>query len=89
MQTLLGQVAHIDVFIDNFISLAQGSQHQCHNVWRCIIHAMDQGFAQRDVDTLHLISEKKLGKGDGGWNQCKEILGWMLDSKWKTLELTE
>ena len=35
------------------------------------------------------ISEKKLGKGDRGWNQQKEILGWMLDSKQKTLELTE
>ena len=35
------------------------------------------------------ILEKKLGKGDGGWNQWKEILGWVLDSEQKTLELTE
>ena len=56
------------------------------------MHAMDKVFAQRDADTMHhkeAISEKKLGKGDRGWNQWKEILGWMLDSKWKTLELTE
>ena len=56
------------------------------------MHAIDQVFAQRDVDTLHrkeVISEKKLGKGDSGWNQWKEILGWMLDSKQKMLELTE
>ena len=56
------------------------------------MHTVDQVFPQRDADTLHhkeAISEKKLGKGDGGWNQCKEILGWMLNSKRKTLELTE
>ena len=56
------------------------------------MHAVDQVFTQRDADTMHhkeAISEKKLGKGDRGWNQWKEILGWMLDSKRKTLELTE
>ena len=56
------------------------------------MHAIDKVFTQRDADTMHrkeAISEKKLGKGDGGWNQQKEILGWVLDSKQKTLELTE
>ena len=58
------------------------------------MHAVDKCkvFAQRDADTMHqkeAISEKKLRKGDGGWNQRKEILGWMLDSERKTLELTE
>ena len=33
--------------------------------------------------------EKKLRKGDGGWNQWKEILGWVLDSECMMLELTE
>jgi hypothetical protein len=31
---------------------------------------------------------KKLCKGDGGWCQWKEILGWMLDTAWGTIELT-
>ena len=56
------------------------------------MHAMDKVFAQRDADTMHhkeAISEKKLDKGDGGWSQQKEILGWILDSKRRTLELTE
>ena len=46
------------------------------------MHAVDQVFAQQDSDTVQqkeAISEKKLGKGDGGWNQHKEILGWLLD----------
>ena len=56
------------------------------------MHAIDKVFAWRDTDTMHqkeVISEKKLGKGDGGWNQRKEILGRVLDSEHKTLELTE
>ena len=57
------------------------------------MHAVDQVvFAQKDADTMHrkeAISEKKLGKGDGGWNQWKEVLGWILDTERKTLELTE
>ena len=56
------------------------------------MHAVDKVFTQRDADTMHrkeAISEKKLGKGDRGWNQWKEIMGWVLDSEHKTLELTE
>ena len=81
---------HVDVFIDDFIGLAQGSQHWCWNIQHCIMHAVDQVFAQQDSDTAQqkeTISEKRLGKGDGGWNQHKEILGWLLDSSQGTLEL--
>ena len=56
------------------------------------MHTVDKVFTQRNADTMHqkeAISEKKLRKGDGGWNQQKEILGWMLDSEQKMLELTE
>ena len=56
------------------------------------MHAVDEIFAQKDADTPHrkeAISEKKLGKGDGGWSQWKEVLGWILDSGHMTLELME
>ena len=55
------------------------------------MHAINQVFSQRDTDTVQrkeAISEKKLAKGDGGWCQQKEILGWNLDSNSGTLELT-
>ena len=35
------------------------------------------------------ISKKKLLKGEGGWSQWKEILGWILDTGQGTLQLTE
>ena len=47
------------------------------------MHAVDQVFTQQDSDTVQwkeVISEKNLDKGDGGWSQCKQILGWLLDS---------
>ena len=88
--TLLGPVTHVDVFIDDFISLAQGSRCRCQNIWHCIMHVVNQVFTQRDSDTAQqkeAIFEKKLDKGDGGWWQWKEILGWNLDSNLGTLEL--
>ena len=69
---LPGPVMHIDVFVNDFIGLAQGSWHRCRNIQRCIMHAIDKVIARRDADTMHCkeaISEKKLRKGDGGWNQ--------------------
>ena len=56
------------------------------------MHAMDNVFSQWDLMTMHrkeAISEKKLLKGEGGWSQCKEILGWILDTSRGTFELTD
>jgi hypothetical protein len=56
------------------------------------MHAVDQVFARLDEDhpnRKEAISEKKLNKGDGGWNQRKEVLGWILDTSKGTLELTD
>jgi hypothetical protein len=75
----LGQpVAHVDMFVDDFIGIAQGSQHCCQNMRQCIMHTVDEVFARPDKDhpnCKEAISEKKLNKGEGGWNQHKEVLG--------------
>ena len=55
------------------------------------MHAVDQVFARPAEDHPNrkdAISEKKLSKGDGGWNQQKEVLGWILNTTKGTLELT-
>jgi hypothetical protein len=86
-----GPIAHVDVFIDDFIGVAQGSRRRCRNVRRCIMHAVDKVFARPNVGTpgrKEAVSVKKLCKGDGGWCQRKEILGWMLDTARGTIELT-
>lgn len=88
-----GPIAHVDVFVSGFIGIAQGSQWQCQNAHRFIMHTVDKVFSQLDEVTAQCkeaISEKKLKKGRGrGWSQRKEILGWMLDTSRGTLELTE
>ena len=87
-----GPVTHVDVFVDDFIGVAQGLQHRCRNMRRCIMHAVDGVFTRPDEDhpnRKEAISEKKLNKGDGGWNQRKEVLGWILDTSKRTLELTD
>jgi hypothetical protein len=89
---LEGPVAHVDVFVDDFIGIAQGSQRRCRNTRCCIMHAVDRVFARPDEDhpnRKEAISEKKLNKGDGGWSQRKEVLGWILDAGKGTLELTD
>ena len=56
------------------------------------MHAIDQVFAKPDEETQNrkeAVSEKKMNKGNGGWNQCKEILGWILDTHKGAMELTD
>ena len=86
-----GPVAHVNVFVDDFIGIMQGSWCHCQNVRQCIMHAVDDIFSQLDAITAkrkEAVSEKKLLKGEGRWSQWKEILGWILDTSWGTLELT-
>ena len=63
-----GPVAHVDVFIDDFIRVVQGSWCHCCNVRHCIMRVVDSIFSQPDEMTAQCkeaISEKKLLKGDG------------------------
>ena len=87
-----GPIGHVDVFVDNFIDIVQGSQRRCTNMRCCIMHAVDKVFSQWDLNTMHrkeAISKKKLLKGEGGWSQRKEILGWILDTSQGTFELID
>ena len=56
------------------------------------MHSIDEIFAQPDERTPNrkeAVSEKKLNKGNRGWSQRKEILGWILYTSKGTMELTE
>ena len=56
------------------------------------MHSIDEIFAQPDERTPNrkeAVAKKKLNKGDGGWSQWKEILGWILDTSKGTMELTK
>ena len=87
-----GPITHVDVFVNDFIGLAQGSCRHCKIIPCCIMHAVDDIFSQPDLTTAQrkeAVLVKKLLKGEGGWSQRKEVLGWILDTYRGMLELTD
>ena len=47
------------------------------------MHTIDQVFMKPDKETQNrkeAVPEKKMNKDNSGWNQCKEILGWILNT---------
>jgi len=85
-------LAYTDVFVDDLFGLVQGSQ-RCHKAFRCnLLHAIDEVFAQptdKEPNRQEAASVKKLKRGDAALTTQKLILGWILDTLRKTLELAE
>ena len=81
----------IDVFVDDFIGIAQGSRRQIRNLRRTILHAIDDVFDKPlpGESRNEAASVKKLLQGDGSWATRKLILGWILDTVLGTIELPE
>jgi len=82
----------VDVFVDDFIGVAQGSPRSLVNTRRTVMHAIDTVFRplQPGVDPPHRtepISTSKLAKGDGSWSTTKQLLGWTINSADMTLTL--
>ena len=82
----------VDVFVDDFIGVAQGSRQSLLNTRRTVMHAIDTVFRplQPGLDPPHRtepISTSKLAKGDGAWSTTKQLLGWTINSTDMTLTL--
>ena len=41
-------LAYVDVFVDDFLGLAQGTRHRRHHVCRTLFHALDKVFRPLD-----------------------------------------
>jgi len=92
LQPLTEPLAYTDVFVDDFIGLVQGSQRRCKAFRRNLLHAIDKVFAQptdKEPNRKEAAPVKKLKRGDGALTTQKLILGWILDTLHKTLELTD
>ena len=80
-----------DVYVDDFIGLAQGSTHSRRRVKRALFHALDLIFRPLDEEDDEYRQEpasvKKLRKGDGTWSTIKTILGWIIDTLAMTIQL--
>ena len=82
--------AYVDVFVDDFVALAQ--QHgNSRRVRRTLMHAIDDIFrpldAFDDAFRREPVSMKKLLQGDCSWGTIKLILGWIIDTVNMTISL--
>jgi hypothetical protein len=79
------------VYVDDFIGVVQGNLKRRQRVKQALMHALDKVFRKVDeLDNPHRqepASLKKLLKGDATWSTRKAVLGWVLDTVEKTLEL--
>jgi len=84
-------LAAVDVFMDDFIGVAQGSPAQLTKTRRHLLHTIDSVFrplsATDSPFRTEPISVTKLLKGDAAWAPCKKILGWIIDSHSMTITL--
>lgn len=81
----------VDVFMDDFILCTQLPREQRDAARRTLFDCIDQVI--RPLEPLdnpkrkEPNSIKKLGKGDGAWSTRKIILGWLIDTERRTIEL--
>jgi hypothetical protein len=80
-----------DVYVDDSIGLAQGNANRCKRVKRALLRSLDRVFRGLDAtDGPHRqepASVKKLLKGDATSATRKTVLGWVLDTVDKTIQL--
>ena len=80
----------IDIFVDDFIGIAQGSRHR-RFVRSVLMKCIDLVFRPRvpsdNPARKEPISVKKLLKGDCSWATQKVILGWLIDTVTQTIHL--
>ena len=83
-------LAYVDVYVDDFIKLAQGWKNALR-VRRHTFHSIDKVFRPNDLADSACrkepISVKKLLKGDDQWSTQKTVLGWNIDSQAMTITL--
>jgi hypothetical protein len=81
----------IDIFVDDFLGVCQGSPSRRQFIRRVLLNAIDtilRPLDNADQYRKEPISIKKLQQGDASWATIKEILGWMVDTQKMTLTLT-
>jgi hypothetical protein len=82
---------YTDVYVDDFVVAAQGSHTKLQRHRRTLFHEVDRVLRPLEpTDSPHHtepMSIKKLGKGDVQLATRKNILGWVVDTVWHTIEL--
>ena len=83
-------LAYVDVYVDDFIAVAQGTPRALRTIRRHLLHSIDAVFAPlspADTHGTEPISVKKLRNGDASWTTLKVVLGWLVDTVNHTISL--
>jgi hypothetical protein len=84
-------VGKFDIYVDDFLGMAQGSARTRNRVRRTLFHTLDQVLRPKDAKDDEArqepISVKKLRKGDARWSTTKPMLGWIIDTIQSTITL--
>ena len=72
----------VDVYVDDFIGLGQGSKQRLRNIRGTLFHCLDEVMQPLSPDDTKCRQEpasvKKLKKGDACWGTKKIVLGWLV-----------
>ena len=86
-------LSYVDIYMDDFLGLAQGHPGLRERVRSTIFHSIDDILRPNSpTDNAHRnepISLSKLAKGDAKWATRKVLLGWIVDTVAETIELPE
>lgn len=81
----------VDVYMDDFILLSQLSKEQRtaarRTVFECIDSVLRPLSPTDNPNRKEPNSVKKLAKGDAAWSTRKVVLGWLIDTRRRTIEL--
>ena len=90
-RTMVRPLQEWDVYVDDFLGVAQGGKRRLTRVKRALLHSLDdvfRGLEPSDIpERQEPASVKKLLKGDATWATRKLILGWIVDMVKGTIEL--
>ena len=83
--------AYVDVFVDDFIGLAQNTAQNQKRVRCALLNAIDLIYRpllpSDPPSRREPVSVKKLRQGDCTWATCKTVLGWIINTVDQTIAL--
>ena len=83
------RLQYADVYVDDINYVTQGDALQQQRVSELVLKALKDIYPHVPGETKDSVSLKKALAGDGDWNQVKEILGWIVDTRLGTLRLSQ
>jgi len=84
-------LSYINVYMDDFLNIAQGNRHRLCMVWCILMHTIEEAFHPPSATETALykqpISVKKMKQGDTSGETTKAVLWWLIDTIHQTIQL--